>query len=451
MSSPRTVLFVLPLVLTPPLVTPVRAGAQEDDLIWGRVQTVTGEVHEGFIRWDRNEGAWADLLNGYKETSPVVFVDWWELAHPGDTSRERVIEVAGYRITWDDDVPDFSSSHESGIRFGHIRSLTPTGDDQARVELRSGRVVELEGGSTDLGTELREILVSGGPGKVARLQWEELERMELMAPPPEARAAGRRLHGTVQVRDGPRFTGYLSWNSDAAFTSDTLKGFGSRSGGEGILFRRVASIRSLEDGVRITLDDGSEVAPPERIAADWGNPRIQISDPALGMVEVEWDAVEEVRFHPPAISTEWEDFDGGHRLRGTVVTTDSTELTGWIRWDADEEYSWEILDGRDGPLTFDVEFGRVAAIQRTVRLSVGVSADVTGAEVQEHRRDGARVTLRDGRTFNLDGSNDVNGDNEGILVLEDGSGTSPDDPEASWVMVRWTDFMAARFEGEGGS
>jgi hypothetical protein len=255
----------------------------------------------------------------------------------------------------------------------------------------------------------------------------------------------------VQVREGPRFTGYLSWNSDAAFTSDTLKGFGARSGGEGIPFRRVASISALEDGVRITLGDGSEVAPPERIAADWGQPRIQISDPALGMVDVEWDAVEAVRFHPPATPTDLEDFDGGHRLRGTVVTTDSTELTGWIRWDADEEYSWEILDGRDGPLIFDVELGQVAAIQRTMRVSVGVTADVTGSDVQEHRREGARVTLRDGRTFILDGSNDVNGDNEGILVLEDGSGTSPDDPEASWVMVRWTDFMAARFEGEGGS
>jgi hypothetical protein len=255
----------------------------------------------------------------------------------------------------------------------------------------------------------------------------------------------------VQVREGPRFTGYLSWNSDAAFTSDTLKGFGSRSGGEGILFRRVASIRALEDGVRITLDDGSEVAPPERIAADWGRPSIQISDPALGMVEVEWDTAEEVRFHPPARPTGPEDFDGGHRLRGTVVTTDSTELTGWIRWDADEEYTWEILDGRDGPLTFDVELGQVAAIQRTMRVSVGVSADVQGADVQEHRREGARVTLRDGRTFHLDGSNDVNGDNEGILVLEDGSGASPDDPEASWVMVRWKDFMAARFEEEAGS
>jgi hypothetical protein len=450
MSFPRTVLLVLPLVLSLSLLTPARVGAQEEDRIWGRVRTVTGEVHEGFIRWDRNEGAWADLLDGYKDTSPVVFEDWWELAHPGDTSRERVIEVAGYRITWDDDVPDFSSGHESGVRFGHIRSLTPLGEDQARVELRSGQTVELEGGSTDLGTEVREILVAEGPGEVTRLAWEELERMDLMAPPPGARADGLRLHGTVQIREGPRFTGYLSWNSDAAFTSDTLRGFGSRSGGEGILFRRVSSIRPLEDGVRIILDDGSELAPPERIAKEWGRPRLQISDPALGMVDAEWDAVEEVRFHPPATPTTAEDFDGGHRLRGTVVTTDSTELTGWIRWDADEEYSWEILDGRDGPLTFDVEFAQVATIRRSVRVSVGVSAGVTGADVQENRREGARVTLRDGRTFTLDGSNDVNGDNEGVLVLEDASGTSPDDPEANWVMVRWKDFLVARFEGEGG-
>jgi len=60
------------------------------------------------------------------------------------------------------------------------------------------------------------------------------------------------------------------------------------------------------------------------------------------------------------------------------------------------------------------------------------------------------VTLFDGRVLDLDGSNDVDASNHGIFILEDRSGRSPDDEEAEWVMVRWTDFREARFErGEG--
>jgi hypothetical protein len=447
MSLSRHVVLILPLLLSWLLLTVQGASGQHDDHIWGRIRTVSGEVHEGFIRWDRNEGVWADLLNGSKETPRLVYDDWWVLAHPGDRSRDRVIEVAGYRITWDDDEPAFSSSHESGVRFGHVRSLTPLGDDEARIELRSGRVVALEGGATDLGTELREILVFEEGGRRVSLEWEELERVDFEAPPPGAPAPGRRLHGTVRVREGPEFTGYLSWDSDEAFTTDTLEGLGSRFRRGEIRFGRIAALEKGEDAVRLTLDDGSEEELRERVDLDWGRPRIQISDPALGMVEVTWEEVEEIRFHPPETPAALEGFDGGRPLRGTVLTADSTELAGWIRWDADEAYTWEILDGREGPVTFDIELGMVAAMERSREASVTVSVGVTGADVDTDRREGLRVSLRDGRVFTLDGSNDVDENNEGIFVLEEGTGQDPEDPEARWIMIRWRDFLAVRFEG----
>ena len=84
-----------------------------------------------------------------------------------------------------------------------------------------------------------------------------------------------------------------------------------------------------------------------------------------------------------------------------------------------------------------------------MELPEKVDLDWGGATIHD-RRGGVRVTLRDGRAFVLDGSNDVDENNEGILVLEDGSETSLDHPEASWVLVRWRDFGAVRFEVEGG-
>ena len=133
MVFPRALSFVLVPLLFTSLLSPASLRAQEVDRIWGRVQTVSGEVHEGFIRWDRNEGSWVDQLDGSKEITPFQFQDWWKLAHPGDLQRDRVIELAGYRITWDDGDPDFPSSAESGIRFGHILRLA-VDEDVARLE-----------------------------------------------------------------------------------------------------------------------------------------------------------------------------------------------------------------------------------------------------------------------------------------------------------------------------
>jgi len=441
------------LVLVPPflasLLSPAAVRAQEVDRIWGRVHTVSGEIHEGFIRWDRNEGSWVDQLDGSKEATSFRFQDWWRLAHPEDQRRDRVVELAGYRITWDDDEPEFPSSIESGVRFGHIRRLI-VDDDVARLELRSGTGVELEGGSTDLGRDLREVLVRTSLGNVVELEWEDLERVEFMPAPPDARAGSHRLHGTVEPKEGPSFTGYISWDADEILASDTLDGEDSDGRRQEILFGRITGIRPTGDGAEITLSNGDRVELFGDDDVDDGNDGIQVSDPGLGLVDMDWDEIERVRFHPPEVAVGLDAFDGGHRLRGTVVTADSTELSGWIRWDGDEEYSWELLDGWDGGVSFDIEFTHIATIEKFIGQNVTVNVGPTGVSVSHPVKEGAQVTLRDGRVFELFDSNDVDESNHGIFVLEPGEGRSPDDEEAEWVMVRWEDFREIRFQrGEG--
>ena len=98
----------------------------------------------------------------------------------------------------------------------------------------------------------------------------------------------------------------------------------------------------------------------------------------------------------------------------------------------------------------DIELGKVASIEKLLELSTAVEVGPTGMTVERESVEGASVTLRDGRTFELTGSNDVDSSNDGVFVLVDGSGRSPDDEEAEWVMVLWEDFLAVRFDwGEG--
>ena len=95
-----------------------------------------------------------------------------------------------------------------------------------------------------------------------------------------------------------------------------------------------------------------------------------------------------------------------------VYTEDGDSYEGNIRWDNDEEYTWEILDGDERDVDFNIEFGMVKEIKK-----------------KSYR--GSEVTLWDGRTFYLRGSNDVDEDNKGIIV------TLEDDED---VIVDWDDF-----------
>jgi hypothetical protein len=410
------------VLLSLPLLSPFPAGAQVAGRLWGRVETATGDVYQGFIRWDRNETSWVDVLNGSKEIPWENFELWQALADLDEEDRERTIEIFNIRISWDDDEPNFPETAESGIRFGHVRRLFVVDDDRVELELKSGRLLELEGGSTDIGDEIREIVVSDPDRGEVELEWRDLEEIEFRPAPSDVTPGATRLHGTVEDQWGRTFTGYISWDLDEVLTSDVLDGE-ERGRDREIPFRNVAAIEQVRDGSLVVLANGEELELSDSNDVDDGHRGVQISDPALGMVEVEWDEFSAIRFHEPSGEADFDAFDGGHRLRGTVVTRSGEEHTGWIRWDADEEYSWELLDGEDRDVVFDVEFGAIARIERMSSRS-------------------ADVTLLDGRVFELEDSNDVDEGNKGIFIQVDDSG----DPQEGWVLVSWDDFREIRFD-----
>jgi hypothetical protein len=169
------------------------------------------------------------------------------------------------------------------------------------------------------------------------------------------------------------------------------------------------------------------------------------------MLEVEWRNLASVRFHAPDPPVGRAAFDGGHRLRGTVVDADDQEYSGWIRWDADEDFSWEVLNGEWGEHPVDIEFGNIASIERTGEMAVGVTLG-RGATVEVDHDLLSRVTLIDGRVLDLTGSNDVNEDNKGVMIqLDDGVESSRESVRVPgstgrWVRVPWSEFRSLRFE-----
>lgn len=184
-----------------------------------------------------------------------------------------------------------------------------------------------------------------------------------------------------------------------------------------IPFAEIASIMRFDaEGVLVALADGSEIVLSGTPELTESNRGIVVYDPALGVVVVPWHQFQELSLHRSEAPATYEHFGGGEALTGTVVTMSGEALSGLVRWDVDEESTWELLNGQLDGIQFHVELSQVLAIRKF--------------------RYGAKVDLLDGRSFYLSGSNDVKWSNKGIEVRSDGS----------VYEVAWRDFEQFRRE-----
>lgn len=382
-------------------------GAQDPDRIWGRVVLEEGETIEGYLRWDRNEAVWDDVLDGQHRPDEAE-VERLRVLLADDPDR-RSVEVLGIRVSWKEE-DDLSVATSAGVRFRWISRLTPDGDD-ADLELVTGERVRLMAASSDLGSGFRGLEVEMATG-LRTVEWEEIAEVRFAPAPVERRSERRRLYGTVESESGLRFTGWVAWDRDEVFASEILDG----EEGE-IAFDEIAAIERVRSGVRATLVSGEEVMLSGTNDVDSGNRGIEVNDPGLGRVVLDWRAFASLRLHPPA--ADGPTADRGGVLRGELRTEAGDVLEGEIVWDLDESAGWEFLDGTVDDIEFDVELSRVE-------------------EIRKRRDGGVDVVLRDGRRLRLAGSNDVDEGNRGIVVRSD---------EGTDRLVDWSGFASVRFAG----
>lgn len=406
-------------MLTFPVMFPIPVVAQGPDpsRLYGRVTAMDGSVYEGFIRWDGNEAGWFDILHASKPIPERNQRDAERLGWEPERRRHR-IEIFGVGISLPAPGMEISSSSQSGIRFGHVSSLETWGSGNARVLLRSGGEAEFRGGG-DLGSSVGEILVADVSRGEVRLEWSDLRAIDFLSTPDIASAWGERIYGTLVTRYGERITGYVVWDMDELYSTDILDG---EEGGRerDVPFSRIRGIeRYGSSAARVHLVDGTDVVLRGTNDVNSGNRDILVADPALGEVRVTWEAFDRVELTSPPSSIDRSVFDYSGRLWGTVRARGGETRQGWIRWDNDEEFAWEILDGRlrDG-VDLDIEFSAIRTIERVAYAA-------------------SRVTLRDGRSFELTDSNDIDENNRGIYV-ERADGTM--------VLVPWDRFERVDFE-----
>jgi hypothetical protein len=386
----------------------------EKDLIYGTVYTYDDDELEGFIRWDKNEASWGDVLDGNKDLKRRGRKDRSRDRYRDRDARE--VKIFGITVYSDDYNWRWSGEAESGILMGHIETLIPDGDNEVILELKSGESVELHGGSGDIGSDNREILVDTEDEGIVELDWDDIDRIDFRQAPGRETQFGQRLYGTLVSRDGDEYTGFVCWDMDEIFDTDILDGHDKKRKRK-IKFGKMESIeRRSSSSALVTLKDGKKMRLSGTNDVDDSNRGILIMDKDLGRIEVSWDEFDYLEFKDPPEGPKYDSYDGGRLITGTVVTEDGDEFSGTIRWDDDEEYTWELLDGEINDIEFSIEFGNIESIEKSSRR-------------------GSLVVLRDGRKFRLRDSNDIDDDNKGIFVETD-SGTE---------LIEWDDFESVKF------
>lgn len=448
-------------VLAAAVVANVGKAAAQVDRIWGQVHTTSGERHEGFLLWNgpgSHDGTnWADILDGTRATDPEHYEAW--LSATGRTRPVRAVELRGYRVSWNEDDPDYPDQAATGIRFGWLSAVNVPESGGIELVLRSDSAASSANASASPPSSAtsppplvlvrprartRALEVDEPNAGTTRVEWRDLRRVEFGRPPAGARPRSARLHGTVEDRLGRPFTGYVAWDSDEVLESDVLDGWDEDDEDREIPFADIRSIARGLSGARVVLASGEVLNLTGTNDVNRDNRGILVFDPRLGMVQVEWEEFGIVRFHPPADAQGWDAFAGAasrqgdeptgrraggvRRLAGVVTTRQGERLEGLIRWDAEHEWSWELLHGESEGVTFAVEFGAVARIGRPAE------------------DDAIVVSLVDGRVLELSAGDDSEGQNRGVFVLPDASaGASAE--AARWRYVAWEDFAEVRFHG----
>lgn len=179
-----------------------------------------GRLYSGFIQWDEDEGLSTDRLDG-----------------DGD----------GGRLS---------------IPFGTISSIEPVSSAKARVRLTDGREMVL-GGTNDVNSSNRGILVEDPRYGRVKVTWGELRRVELSRPEGSGRSyrefdRPRPLRGTVTMADGSTVAGTIHFDLDESESWEMLNG-GSGGVSFDIPFSRVRSIERGDDAALVTLTNGEEL------------------------------------------------------------------------------------------------------------------------------------------------------------------------------------------------
>jgi len=387
------------------------AGHPHQGYLYGTVETKSGTSYTGLLRWGREEAFWDDLFNATKPDRPATG------KLPEGYRREgQAVEVFGLKITgpWEHGW----ATRQFVARFGDLARIRPLVGDRVEVETKDGTTWTLDGGSNDVGADLK--VADATLGEVT-VEWSRIRSIRFAATPADVRPAGQRLRAKVTTSAG-EFRGFLQWDSEEALTVDKLDGE-TEDGDVSVEMGRIRSIeRVSRRASRVTLADGRVLEVSGSNDVDSSIRGVLVEDERFGRGEIPWEVFERAEIEAaPDSGRGYDDYRPGRPLEATVRAVDGRSRSGKIAFDLDEAASWEMLNGSQRDVEYTIPFERVKSIRPLGRQRT-------------------EVLLDNGERLELEGATDVDESNAGVGFLD------PEKGGAAFDYLPWTDVAAISFE-----
>jgi hypothetical protein len=392
-------------------LAPMFASAQDEHFIYGRITLVDDKVYEGPIRWGKEEVYWNDIFNAAKvrnenlrhlsdnERRDLDDRQYWH-RHDGD-GWSRWADNFGWR--WSDDhdnVRDRDYTHQFSCQFGEIKTLTPQGSKWVDVELQNGMKFELSGdGYNDVGLDIRVIDKELGD---VEIYWNRIEKIEFKNTPGKLmNRFGKPLYGTVESF-GEKITGYIQWDHDERLSVDKLDG-DSDDGDLSIEFDKISSITRMGSRCKVVLKSGREIYLEGSNDVNRENRGVIVMNKDVAAIDIPWSEFDNIKFEEktPGALVSYDQFKNQKELSATVKTLGGDSYSGRLVFDLDEEYDFELLQGKQRDFEYVTAFRNIKKIKTD----------------GDNR---CEIELKNGTKLMLSDGQDVNERNQGVLVFAQG-------------------------------
>ena len=400
-------------------------GQNDEGFIYGEVTTVDDQKFKGHLRWGSEETFWTDIFNSRKTENPYGELCknavWHDHVEPVDQSEDE--KDYNFMYVWKDKGKSNygyyypANIHQFAIRFGDIKSLEMIDRSKVNVLYKDGSSLKVVGGSNDIGAKI--MVWDEELGEVG-IRWDRISRVDFMPTPKSLDSkAGDPIYGTVKTIRGS-FKGFVQWDHEECVTTDKLDG-SNANGKMSIEMGKIKSIERYARGVKVTLNSGREVTLTNSNDVNESNRGIVVKNDEIGKVLIEWSEFESVDFEKaPNSGPSYSSFANPKRLEGTVTTFENKTFSGLLIYDVDEAYDYELLEGKDYNIEYNIPFRK---IDRIVPKNYNYSL----------------IYLRSGGDLLLGDLQDVSDRNDGVLVLKSADDDKP-------VYVPWKKIKEVNFK-----
>ena len=394
------------------VATTLFSSAQDEHFIYGRVTMVDSKTYEGPIRWGKEEVYWNDIFNAAKVRNENLRLltsderrdlDDRQFSHRHDGWNNWGRWADAFGANWNEgNGYNNDYVHQFACQFGEIKSLKPQGSKWVDVVLQNGTKLELSGeGYNDVGLDIK--VIDRELGEV-EIYWNRIEKIEFINTPSKLlNRFGKPLYGTVESF-GNKFTGFIQWDHDERLSIDKLDG-DSDDGDLSIEFDKIASITRIGSRCRVVLKSGREIYLEGSNDVNRENRGVIVMNKDIAAIDIPWSEFDKITFEEkiPSALVSYDQFKNQKELSATVKTFGGDMYSGRLVFDLDEEYDFELLQGKDRDFEYITPFRNVKKIK---------TYDDTRCEVE--LKNGDKLMLTDGQ--------DVNDRNQGVLVFVSGKG-----------------------------